>query len=310
MIVIVILILIALLVLIEFVIEKIYMSSDRYKRGLGGADRFFHVPSDIEICNIGSGPGLHAISYDFCELNGFNFSTAPQNYKYGFRLLHHFKKSIKEDAIVIIVIMAPLSFANNNDYLQMNYSDKYYGILKKKEIDGYSLKRLFIVSHPLLVKVAKKIRSKFIKYSLENNDINNINNEPNVVMIWKKEFNLVDLVSVEQYHEHEEAFKQKISILQKGIDYCYKNKWKPILVMPPIPNKTKSYIGKEFMRKFVYENVDCILKNNTSLKLLDYFDKDLPDDFYKDDIFMNEKGQAYFSKMLFNDIKKVGKYVK
>lgn len=62
-----------LLIIIEFVLEKKYMQTDEYKRSLGGAAKLKNVPHNIEICNVGSGPSLYGISYEYTDKNGFNF---------------------------------------------------------------------------------------------------------------------------------------------------------------------------------------------------------------------------------------------
>ncbi|UKI37554.1 MAG: hypothetical protein L6V93_05380 [Clostridiales bacterium] len=72
------------------------MQTARYISTLGGADKFFDVPYGLEICNVGSGPAHYGIDYKFCKKKGFNFSTAPQNFYYGYKLLQHFSSHIKE----------------------------------------------------------------------------------------------------------------------------------------------------------------------------------------------------------------------
>ena len=73
---------------------------------------------------------------------------------------------------------------------------------------------------------------------------------------------------------------------------------------PPIPQGTKAYIGEEFINEFVYKNIDVLMKNNRELKYLNYFEDTLPDSYFANDIFMNRDGREYFSKMLFERIKK------
>ena len=58
---------IGILILLEEIIEIYYRKSESYQQTLGGVERFFDVPYGIDICNIGSGPGLYAISYDNCD---------------------------------------------------------------------------------------------------------------------------------------------------------------------------------------------------------------------------------------------------
>lgn len=301
-------IVVSLILLVEL-FEFIYKNSSRYKSTLGGADRFKNVPDGIDICNIGSGPGLYAITYDDCKLKGFNFSTAPQNYKYGFRLLKRFHNNINDHAIIIIIIMCPLSFGANNDYDRKDYSDKFYGILQPKDIDNYSLKRALITSHPLSMHLLKKLKGILIKRKAVVNVEVAKTDAPPVVETWKREFDLKDLEDSSQAIKHQDAFKEKISILQDGLNYCYANNWRPVLVTPPIPQVTRSYIGTEFINEFVYKNVDVLLKNNSALKYINYFDEKLPDFYFANDIFMNREGQEYFSKMLFEKInEEIGEY--
>ena len=286
--------------LLEEIAELLYKRTNVYKISLGGCEHFYNVPNDLDIVNTGSGPGLYAISYNECKLKGFNFATAPQNYKYAFRLLKRFQNHIKPGAIVIIVIMSPLSFADNKDYLRPDYSDRFYGILPKEDIDGYSIKRLWISSHPLSTRVIRKIKSLFLEPS--ETTANNTE-EPGVVRIWKHEFNLGNLLDSEQASFHEEAFKNKINILQNGINFCRSKHWMPVFVIPPVPEKTRKYVGADFLDAFVYKNLELLMNNNPDIKLFDYYDDDRFKELdFKNDIFMNEQGRKKFSQILFSEI--------
>lgn len=291
---------VALLIILVEGVEAGYRRTSQYKRTLGGVERFSNIPEGIEICNIGSGPGLYAISYNECEKKGFNFSTAPQNHKYGFRILKKFSGHIKKGATVIIVIMSPLSFGNNNDYDRKDYNDRYYGLLPKEDIDNYSLKRYYIAKHPFLIRILKKVK-KIVSVNSEYNKPS-MNDMPSVVQTWKREFRLNDLSDPIQGEKHRGAYKEKNQILQEGINYCYSMGWKPVLITPPIPQKTRTYIGEDFLKEFVYQNVEILLENNPELQYFNYFDETLPDEYFINDIFMNEKGKRYFSAELFRDL--------
>lgn len=294
---------IILLLIAEMILEKIYMKSEKYKKTLGGCDKFYNVPDNIEICNIGSGPGMYAISYDDCGKCGFNFSTAPQSYTYGFRILERFKKCIKENSIVIIVIMSPLSFGDNNAYKNKSYSDKFYGILSPEAIDNYSSKRALMLKHPLLMNLFKKIKSKFSSQKRNNQTIEN--NEPKVVSVWKKEFNLHDLSDEQQAVKHAGAFNEKIETILKGIELCLSQKWKPVFVIPPVPQEIRNYIGEEFQQAFVYDNLEQIQKVYPQIPLLNYYDDcRFVQELFKSGVFLNEKGRDAFSTILFEDINK------
>ena len=278
-------------------VNYLYMRSEHYRNTLGGAQNFRKVPSDLEIVNIGSGPGLYAISYDECSRKGFNFSTAPQNYKYGFRILRHFSDKLN-DGCIIIIIMCPLSFGNNQEYKNKNYSDKFYGILSSDEIDNYSGKRAIMLRFPLLKYIAAKLKKK----KMNKNTISSLEC-PEIINIWKKEFELNDLTDEKQAEDHKEAFEEKIHVISDGIKFCCEKGFRPMFVLPPVPKKTREYIGKKFLQVFVYENLKILNQRFPNVPMLDYYgDERFTKKYFLDDIFMNETGKKVFSDILFNDI--------
>lgn len=286
-------------VAIEYIAEKIYMQTARYISTLGGADKFFDVPYGLEICNVGSGPAHYGIDYKFCKKKGFNFSTAPQNFYYGYKLLQHFSSHINENAIIIIIIMCPMSFGCNQDTERKGYSDKFYGILNKSDIIGYSLKRNILLQHPLIIRLYSKFKAKLKKKSIKNNNV-----APTVTQVWAKEFNLNDLKDETQATMHIDSFKEKTQLLREEITYCLKHKWNPVFVTPPIPEVTRKEISEEFIRKFSTNNIDALV-SEFGIQYLNYYDdKRFDNTCFLNDIFVNEKGRSLFSKILFNDIMK------
>ena len=298
-------IVVLVVILMEEIMELLYIRITKYERNRGGAEKFIHkVPKDLEMVNIGSGPGLYGISYDYCNKKGFNFSTAPQNHKYGFRLLNRFKDNIARGAIIIVVVMCPMTFGKNSDYDRVDYSDKYYGILKPKDIDGYSLRRAYLLSHPLLFKIINRIKNMIRKNAAVcENFLEKDLNEPEVISCWKREFDLVNLKDASQIKNHKEAVKDKIDVIENGIDFCRNNYWRPILVVPPVPPETRRFISDEFLNEFFYYNIENIKSSKENIFTLDYYeDERFTDDDFMNDIFLNKCGKEKFSRILFDDI--------
>ena len=292
--------------LVEEIAEILYKRTNRYKKSLGGTDRFKNIPHDIEICSIGSGPGLYAISFDNTEKVGFNFCTAPQSFSYGYKILKNYADKIKENAVIIVVIMCPLSFGDNRNYKNKNYSDKFYNILPPSEIEGYSIIRHWKLRHPLLFGGMSKIK----KILFQNNECLSIrenSSEPNVIYGWKRQFDLINLKDASQSQKHEAAFEEKIKLLNDELNYCYEKGWHPVLVVPPIPKSTSKYISNSFAKAFVFDNIKKIMDNNSKIKLLSYYNDDRFDEsMFMNDIFMNEKGKNTFTNILMKDLE-VGK---
>ena len=263
--------------------------------------RFHHMPKQLEICNVGSGPGLYGITYEDCPLKGFNMSTAPQSFFYGYKILKHYKSRLKTGAIIII-IMCPLSFGNNQSYKEKNYDNIYYGLIPAKEINHFSIWRALLLSHPFMLKVIRKL-FRIIKGTENSMHEQSRKAEPEIISGWKREFQLQDLKNADQSNEHIDAFLEKIKVLSDEIDFCYQNNWRPVLVTPPVPEHIREYISDGFIDKFIYQNIDELQKRFPDLKLLDYYRDDrFTEDMFQSGVFMNEKGRKYYSKILFGDI--------
>lgn len=294
---------IILLIILEYVAERIYMTSESYIRSLNGAGALRHVPNGIEICNIGSGPALYGISYEQCIKKGFNFSTAPQNFQYGFKLLKHFRKKIIKGAAVIIVV-CPMSFGDNNTCNRKGYSDKFYGILPAKEIKDYSLKRAFILSHPLLMRLIRKVLS-VIRPKPTPHSNKEQTDKPAVIQAWEDEFGLNNLIDTSMIKNHERAFEEKIKVIQDELEFCEQQRWNPVIVIPPVPKATRKFVGEDFIKRFLYSNLEKIHSDYPLIPILDYYADDrFDEEVFMNDIFLNEKGKHKFSAILFEDIDK------
>ena len=198
-------------------------------------------------------------------------------------------------------------FFFNSDYNSPGYSDKFYGILPPGDIDGYSRFRAFMLRHPLMFRVIRKI-----KHKLSHNGIhmrteaqNHKDNLPSTVRTWISEFNLKDLKDASQAKAHAEAFREKINVLSEEIEYCHAHQWHPVFVIPPIPEVTRSHISNEFIKAFTHENIKVLTDKYPDVKVLNYYDDSrITPEMFANDVFMNEKGRETFSGILFSDIEK------
>ena len=294
---------IAILILLEELLEYWYR-----KKTNANVYRFRHMPKQLDICNVGSGPGFYGITYEDYPLTGFNMSTAPQSFFYGYKILKHYSKKIKKGAIIII-IMCPLSFGNNQDYHKKGYDDTYYGLVPAKEIEHFSIRRAFLLSHPLMMNVLRKLLH-FVKGNKNRTHLQSRKpeqrSEPEIISGWKREFQLQDLKNAEQSKDHKEAFAEKIKVLSEEIEFCYRKNWRPVLVTPPVPGSIREYISDEFADRFVYKNIYELLRRFPNLQLLDYYKDDrFTEEKFQSAVFMNEIGRKDFSKILFNDIAEI-----
>ena len=283
------------IILIEGACELIYKHTPSYKKSQEQNRRIKNVPNNLDVVNIGSGPAYYGFDYDFCDKRGYNLATAPQNFTYGYKLLKHYSKKINKDAIILITIMAPMSFGENRDVYRNDYADKFYGVLKPEEIDNYSVFRRIVIALPFLSRICKRIKNVF-------SDRTNVEIK-SVVDIWKQEFELNDLQDASQADMHSKTFADKVCLVKEMIEYCYSQSWHPVLVIPPVPAVTRKHISEQFTDVFVYNNITKILRDYSNLICLDYYSDDLFDSgCFKSSIFLNNKGKELFSKKVFADI--------
>lgn len=243
---------------------------------------FVDLDTLYDIVNVGSGPSFYDFDWS-CILNvkGYNFAVSPEDFRYDLRVLRNYKKLIKKNGTVIIVI-CPLSFAENRYLLKDYYSYRYIGILPKSEviISSYKYKIYknkigrFLVNNyyrmcavPQLIYSVLGRRNKACQSS-----------EERLVRGWLRDNpdlrNLKDLPK----RDMTQVFEKKKKELNEIVEECINANLRPVLLIPPISRKLRSYFSSEFLDAFVYNNIKEI---SDAVILLDF----LSDDKYSDDLF-------------------------
>ena len=108
------------------------------------------------------------------------------------------------------------------------------------------------------------------------------------------------------YHTDEfnqQYFAQNRKDLEKLIDYCLKNHWRPVLVSIPVSKVLVDGLMDDYMQVYLYDNLDQV--DTKGLEYLDYNqDKRLVDnDFlFGNADHLNSNGQGIFSYVLLQDL--------
>ena len=96
---------------------------------------FKNIPDGLDVVNIGSGPSLHDFDWSAVpEINGYNLAVSPEDFRYDARMIRNYGHHLKTGGVVVIVI-CPLSFAENEYLYRDSFSEKYVGLLPKKDVD-------------------------------------------------------------------------------------------------------------------------------------------------------------------------------
>ena len=290
-----------------------YKKTNHYKNQVWQIAKFKNVPENIQIAAVGSGPGLYDISFDGAKQKGFNFCMSPQPFEYAYKILKKYQGKIDKGATLIIVV-CPLSFANNLQLRQKNFYDLYYYFLKPSEIKNYTLRRKIALTFPLL-RHPKKVLKIFRdvpeqEFLTEDNTLNHeemAESVKNGIQGWLNSSQLKDLKDGSQAENHKEIFKQKGEFLKNILELCESNSWNPVFVMPPMCEGISEQISDSFITKFVTEQLEWV--NYLKAPVLNYFrDPEFSQDkYYRECYFMNVTGRKKFSEQLFHDINKIQK---
>lgn len=107
-------------------------------------NKFWHVPDQIEICNIGASHSLYGFNYADYEgqYTTFNFGLDSQSHQYDYIILNHYKENIKKGAFVFIVVSYPTLIGKDETESETfeSQNKRYYTFLRADEIRKYDFK--------------------------------------------------------------------------------------------------------------------------------------------------------------------------
>ncbi|MBE6598770.1 MAG: hypothetical protein E7638_04955 [Ruminococcaceae bacterium] len=118
-------------------INLLYKGGQTYGGTFAGMDKFDKVPTEIEYANFGPSYGMNCFDYESLEAEGktcFNFALTMQSIYHDYEVYKAYKDHFSEGAIVAV----PLSYFSFTQNLSAVSSARYYKILDKDAIKGYT----------------------------------------------------------------------------------------------------------------------------------------------------------------------------
>lgn len=304
---------ILLVIIILGVLNILYKNTNYYKKQIEQIAKYKNIQDNLEIVNTGSSYAKYAFDYNYTNLKGFNFALQPQSLSYDFKILKQYSNKFKKDCVVLITI--PEFVFCFLDYKDENANNKYYHFLNKYYIINYNkFKYILNVLFPI-IKAKKNIRYivKDIKaYNLYNQDKNLMTKEQvekdAILRIkgWIKEFEFNDEMSIENISKKvDDSFKKTTKLLKEMIDYCEKNNFKPVIVVPPISNILNNMISKELIKYVLFDKIDKA--NIKKIPVLNYLYDERFEDYnlYLNSDFLNKTGREKFTKIVVSDLEKI-----
>lgn len=282
-----------------------YKETNVYK-SINGTDKFYYVPQNIEIANLGTSHAQYAFVYEDIDRVGFNFALPAQRLYYDEKIFEKYIENFKEGSTIIIpisYISFYLGYDNENfeDFNKMYYPFLSLKDIKKPKLDEYiKYKALPIVTAESNIKYAFMKEEKAYEpkpvYRTSTMAVDKMKEE-------SKETATRHLKFIEEGRKNKDQF---VGIVDNIIDLAIKNNIKPVLTTTPFTHYYNEYFSEEFYKEF-QETIDKLLEKYPDIQYLDYshdprFENN-PEYFF-DSSHLNLKGGKAFTKIILEDLSK------
>lgn len=291
-----------------FLLNVAYKQTNHFRNKVEQLRKFNGVPADLELVNVGSNYALYGFNYTGFGLNAFNFALGPQYLMYDFILLKKYAEHFRRDCVVLITL-PPAVFCFDGVGCR---DDQYYHFLPRAFIPQYSwVKKISQAVFPLLSK------PKALRFLLKDTSTSTISSRENTEAHckeeavsrrdgWIRQFGLKDMVADDFPGEVRRQFGKTVAIVSEMIDFCLAQKFRPVLVVPPVSSALRTLLGSEFLNAALYGNIKKA--NRANVPVLDYFNDEQFASFsmYRNSDFLTEEGGRIFTHRVIHDLKALG----
>lgn len=311
---IIILSILVILLIVLLIINYLYKKTNYYKNFISNIQKFIDgVDNEIELASFGSSYAKYGIiKEEIKNLKAFNFGIQPESINYDFKMIKMYKNNLKENCIVILNI--PNLVFTFVEYKSERSNTKYYYFLDKKYINNYKKYKHFLNIHlpvlkdPFLIRYILK-DTRIDNYEKRENtklDEKGVEKEANLrIGGWKNNANISNTIDDNVSNEIKETFKKTQKILEDMIEYCIENKFRPVIVIPPVSEILSEKLSEKFLKTYLFDNIQ--IANKRKIPVLNYLNKEEFKDYklYINSDFLNLKGRKILTKTILEDLKKL-----
>lgn len=307
-----------------FLALNFFYKKAEFEHGDSDVSKFFNVPKEIELANLGSSHGKYSFDYSkHSELNTFNFALPLQPLDFDYRIAKQYINNMQKKSVLMIVVSW---FEIDAIPTEKNYREtekKYYRFLKRNLLPDSSFgKYLKLKYFPI---VASSSPFKTIKNQLaipflnkRKNELNNIEKTVEIKDSFKS------WTAEKQRNESKEAAEgifRKFSrkgeagiqyneeLLKKIIGLCLAREIKPVIITTPFSSTLNYFIDEN---KTLVENIGKVKKfireNYPEVLWLDYSHN--PDfsehfEYFGDPSHLIENGAFIFTDKVISDLREL-----
>lgn len=278
-------------------------------------DRFSKIPYNLDAVNIGSGPSFYDFDWEAVpKIAGCNMAVAPEDFRYDERIIRNYGMHLKPGAVVVVVV-CPLSFGENEYLYQDAFSEKYASILPFEDVDLPFWKYFICRNFPWALWGRDFPRKgwNFIKRQLEKKPMEKASQgtydlQDALIRSWLSQNKyLHNLKEAGQAAYYQDVFQKKVADLEAVIETCLNQGLFPVLLIPPLSAELRANISQEFIQKFVYDNMSNVMARG--VPLLDYIDniKFFDGNLYTNGLFLKPENRGKFTRLVWKDIQAIKK---
>lgn len=295
---------VGLILIPVFVINILYINTNYWKNE-NLFNKFYDVPYNIQLGNLGSSHGLYGFKYDVVpEITTYNFALSSQPYFYDLALLEKYIDHFEKDAVVIILI-SYFEITRRPDY---SYRKRYYRILPKSKMDYWSFKENlvyhlfpFVSSDSLIPHIMKDIPKEQMGPFYDRNTY--LDDEKLYEYCVEKHLSWTS----PELEKGEEGFEQNIKEVSEIIELCYDHNLRPVLITSPVTDVLNDFFEKDKTFFQSFERFSKVLvEKYPDIVYLDYsrnerFSKN--HELFSDGDHLNNMGAEEFTKTVISELR-------
>lgn len=281
-----------------------YKETNIYK-SINGTDKFYYVPQDIDIANLGTSHAQYAFVYEDLDLVGFNFALPAQRVFYDEKLFEKYIENFKEGSTVIIPISYISFYLGYDNENFEDFNKMYYPFLSLKDIKKPKLSEYLKYKALPVVTAESNIKYAFIKeekahepksvYKTSSMPIDKMKEESNDTAGRHLEF-------IEEGRKDKDKF---VAIVDNIIATAIEHNIRPVITTTPFTKYYNEHFSEDFYKEF-QDTIDGLLEKYPDIQYLDYshdprFENN--EKLFFDSSHLNIEGGKLFTKIILEEIR-------
>lgn len=299
-------------VLLAFFMNALYKRTNDYRNIFADTEKFRNddsIPNGLQLVNLGSNHPKFGFNYDGLNVKAMNWAVGPQSLEYDFAILRKECHHLADNAVVLIPICVLKMFLYRHPFGEHL---KYYGILPKDDIVGYTQKaKNTLIDYPLLFhpkkikRLIKDVPAVTNNLLIDTNPMNETQLKADAdfwINCWNREFD-IDINNLVLSDINKTNIKRNIHLLNEMIQFCLDRKLRPVICILPVTD----YLGSRFSEDFVKNQILAYVNeaNTQKCPVLNHLkDSRFADSsLYINSFFFNLQGRKQFTKMIIKELK-------